>query len=244
MKYPGGKNGGGAYQRIINQIPPHGRYVEAFCGSAPVLRHKLPARESWAIDLDPGALAAIGDRVPDGTKLVADNAIWWIRDRRARQWWRPDDFLYCDPPYLLSTRRSGPMYEYELTEEDHRSLLDALRRLPCMVALSGYRSSLYRCELREWRTISWESMTRGGRMATEYLWMNYAEPEELHDYRFLGDTFREREKFGRRRKRWVAKLRRMKPIERQALLAAWSDFRSPGGIAETGDCRGNRQKRR
>lgn len=53
MNYPGGKNGAGVYQAIINQIPPHRVYIEAFAGSAAIYRHKLPARTSYLIDLDP-----------------------------------------------------------------------------------------------------------------------------------------------------------------------------------------------
>ena len=34
MTYPGGKNGAGIYQRIINHMPPHETYIEAFLGSA------------------------------------------------------------------------------------------------------------------------------------------------------------------------------------------------------------------
>ncbi|MGJ8626091.1 MAG: hypothetical protein ACSHXB_03935 [Sulfitobacter sp.] len=40
MTYPGGKNGGGAYQRIINHMPPHRFYIEPFLGSGAVLRNK------------------------------------------------------------------------------------------------------------------------------------------------------------------------------------------------------------
>ena len=38
MQYPGGKNN--CYQQIINLIPPHDTYIEAFLGSGAVLRHK------------------------------------------------------------------------------------------------------------------------------------------------------------------------------------------------------------
>ena len=29
MRYPGGKNGSGTFQRIINQIPPHEIFIPA-----------------------------------------------------------------------------------------------------------------------------------------------------------------------------------------------------------------------
>ena len=52
MTYPGGKNGPGVYQNIINQQPPHERYFELFLGSGAVLRNKRPASMSYGADLD------------------------------------------------------------------------------------------------------------------------------------------------------------------------------------------------
>jgi DNA adenine methylase len=63
-------------------------------------------------------------------------------------------------------------------------------------------------------------MTRGGKPATEYLWMNYPEPVRLHDYRYLGRNFRERQDFKRLRERWLRRLENMPTLKRQALLSA------------------------
>jgi hypothetical protein len=57
-------------------------------------------------------------------------------------------------------------------------------------------------------------------MAEEWVWMNYPPPVELHDYRYLGATFRERERVKRKSKRWTARLKSMPVLERQALLFA------------------------
>ena len=59
-------------------------------------------------------------------------------------------------------------------------------------------------------------------MATEWIWMNYPPPVELHDYRYLGDNFRERERIKKRTKRWVARLKKMPVLERKAFLSAIS----------------------
>ena len=48
--YPGGKGGAGVYQALINQMPPHSTYIEAFAGGGAVLRHKRPAALNVAID--------------------------------------------------------------------------------------------------------------------------------------------------------------------------------------------------
>ena len=62
-------------------------------------------------------------------------------------------------------------------------------------------------------------MTRGG-LAEECLWSNFPEPTELHDYRYLGEGFRERERIKRKTTRWTARLARMPLLERRCLLAA------------------------
>jgi hypothetical protein len=54
--------------------------------------------------------------------------------------------------------------------------------------------------------------------------MNYPPPIELHDYRYLGDNFRERERITKRTKRWVARLKKMPVLERKALLSAISSL--------------------
>ena len=133
---------------------------------------------------------------------------------------RGDEFIYLDPPYLRETRANGKrIYRHEMSLTDHINLLEAALRLDCMVAISGYWSELYADTLSGWRVASWTARTRQG-VATEYLWMNYPEPTRLHDYRYLGDTYRERDRIKRKKKRWVAKLQRMEPLERYALLAA------------------------
>lgn len=220
MRYPGGKNGAGTYQRLINQIPPHRVYIEAFAGSAAVLRHKRPAERSIAVDLDPGALAAPRDAdLPAGTQLVQEDGLTFL----AVYPFTGSEFVYCDPPYLLQTRSSGRMYTHEFTRRNHEQLLDILLELPCQVMVSGYWSRLYARRLDGWRTDHFRVITRGGKPAEEWVWMNYPEPAALHDYRYLGVNFREREKLGRQQKRWARRLRGMDRLQRLALLAALAE---------------------
>lgn len=51
-------------------------------------------------------------------------------------------FFYFDPPYLPETRRSGA-YKHEMTEQDHRELVDILKTIRGKVMLSGYPNDLY-----------------------------------------------------------------------------------------------------
>lgn len=147
-----------------------------------------------------------------------------------------DVVVYCDPPYLMSTRKSGRrLYAIEPSidtragaigdEAWHRRLLDVLNSLPCYVLLSGYWSELYDTWLRppKWRHCSYKVRTRGGQTVTEYLWCNFPEPMELHDYSYLGINRRERERIKRKKQRFAHKLLRMPTLERYAVLSAIRD---------------------
>jgi len=129
-------------------------------------------------------------------------------------------FCLCDPPYVMSTRSTQrPLYRCEMTEAQHVDLLRVVNLLPCYVMLCGYDSKLYRDALDGWRTISYTSMTRGGKLGREMCWLNYPEPSELHDYRFLGRHKRERERITRKVRTWTAGLQRLPALERQAIVA-------------------------
>ena len=238
MNYPGGKNGSGVVQAIINQIPPHKTYFEAFLGSGPVMRAKRPAPESIGVDSDAAVVVRWCDhtdqsgeaegkwRLPPGGSVILGDAISFLSSYQ----WRGGEFVYCDPPYLFDVRSSRrAMYTAEFGEvDDHQRLLRLLRSLPCMVALSGYFSELYADSLAEWRHVTFNTVARSGEVKTEWLWMNYPEPQALHDYRFLGDNYRERERLARMRRRWLARLARMEPLERLMLSAAIAES---GGVS-------------
>lgn len=229
----GGKGQAGTYQTIINQIPPHSTYIELFAGGGAVLRCKRPAQYSIAVDADAAAVAALaGLGIPGLTAKVGD-ALDFLR----KYPWIGGEFVYLDPPYLGETRKSQRRYyahEFE-TEELHLELLSLLLAVPAGVYLciSGYRSPLYDAMLPGWRRVDYQVVTRGGGLATESLWMNYPEPTELHDYSFLGDNYREREKIARRKKRWRRRLESMPALERYALLSSIDEMGEGGQLRST-----------
>jgi DNA adenine methylase len=268
MSYPGGKSGSGVYQTLINLMPPHDVYVEAFLGGGGVMREKLPAGLNVGIDLDRASLETVV--LPEGSPLPAlsagisrsgearrrrsaapawgpgildplirseggssrsqltrsgDGTRYELRHGDAIEFLRsvplpPSALVYCDPPYLRSTRATkSDLYKFEMTDAQHRELLHVLKALPCRVIISGYSSTLYAKELKGWNATAFQAATRG-KPAAEWVWFNYDKPVELHDYRYLGDDFREREQIKRMQRRWVAKLGAMPILKRQALLAA------------------------
>jgi DNA adenine methylase len=228
--YPGGKGGVGVYQTIINCMPPHETYIEAFLGGGAVLLNKLPARRNFGIDLDEEVVRRWADVDIPRLEILHGDARDILRD-----WsWQVDDYrrtlVYCDPPYLRETRSSKRlMYRRDFPYvEDHHSLLQTLTSLPCMVMVSGYTSPLYDSMIGHWRRVEFQTRNRAGAATVEIVWMNFPAPLELHDYRHLGRGFRERERIKRKRDRWKAKLLKMPDLERHAVLSAINELSDPG----------------
>lgn len=231
MKYPGGKGGSGTYQAIINLIPPHMVYIEAFAGGANVFERKAPAATSFLIERDPiqadilrSTIAAAGDaRAKVATFVINDDAISCLK-----KWaWAGDEFVYLDPPYVLSTRTKKAIYAHELSDFEHQELLAVLAKLSAQgvkFMLSGYRNAMYddAAGRHGWHRVDFQSMTRGG-VRTESLWMNYPAPAILADYDYVGQDFRERERIKRKVHRWVRRLQQLPALERAALLSAMRD---------------------
>jgi DNA adenine methylase len=224
MKYPGGK--GSVYKRLINLMPPHEVYIETHLGGGAIMRNKRPAQRNIGIEIDPKVLA-LWRNEPIEFELIQADAIEYLK----RYQFTGNELLYCDPPYLRETRKkSKKLYRYEYTYEQHRALLELLRSLPCMIMLSGYESALYIDYLKGWHAQCYTVGCHHG-TAVEWVWMNYPSPVELHDYRHLGNNFREREKLKKRATKWARRLQAMPVLERQALLIALQSVKEDKGTA-------------
>ena len=215
MSFVGGKSQSGVLQRIINLIPPHEAYIEPFFGSGAVMRFKKPATVNVGIDLEPR---------PAGLPAWVDFRQESAFDFLERYRWTGGEFVYADPPYVLSSRkRKRACYRFEFTDDDHRRLLTMLKKLPCRVLLSGYPSNLYAGLLPDWHCERFRVMTRGHSWANECLWYNYERPETLHDDRYTGTNYRDRLRLRRKRARWVSRLQRLPDLERSMLFSALVD---------------------
>jgi len=228
--YFGGKGGSGTYQTIINHIPPHQIYIEPFLGSGAIMRHKLPATLlNRGIDLDPkvGYLwnQAVKEKQLTTFEITCGDGIEFLRQLKAYNIFYPSwtkIFIYLDPPYLVETR-SDPRerYLFELNRSGHEDLLNVIYSMDCfMIAISCYQNDLYQEHLKNWNCIQFKSQTRRG-PATETLYMNYPPPETLHDYRYLGVNFRERERIRNKIKRHTNRLQNLPVLERNAILNAF-----------------------
>lgn len=108
----------------------------------------------------------------------------------------PTTLIYCDPPYVHSTRSALTKgtsttngYRHEMTDDDHRALADRLHRCVSMVVISGYPSPLYRDMYAGWETHQRSHVADRARMRTEVVWLNPACSVALH--RARGGLFSE-----------------------------------------------------
>lgn len=91
----------------------------------------------------------------------------------------PNVLIYADPPYVLSTR-SGKNYNYEMSDNDHIRLLEALIEHKGAVILSGYENPIYDEYLSKWNKCSINTTAEKGLKRVETLWMNFAYQTQLN----------------------------------------------------------------
>lgn len=220
--YNGGKNGNGTYQTIINQIPKHNIYVEPFAGSAAIFCHKLPAVNSILCDksrkqceilkskLSPSPIILNCDTVKSIKFIVTLCNLLHSCGHTV--------FMYLDPPYPFKSRSYQlPIYKHEMSDADHIALLNGIVSANFNIAISTYQNAMYAAKLTNWRLVRYQSIVRGG-TRTELLYMNYPKPSELHDYQYIGNTFRQRETFNRYRKNYINKFNRFPATLQNSIL--------------------------
>lgn len=142
--------------------------------------YRDPAGSTYSM---PDYLAAYADRVPPtaarlhGVSLECRPALEVAADYGKH----PNVLLYCDPPYL-ATSRNSTNYRHEMAREDeHRALAGALNECAAAVVLSGYASPLYEDLYAGWHRVELAAWTGNGirdgatktdGKRTEVLWSN------------------------------------------------------------------------
>ncbi|WDM74795.1 DNA adenine methylase [Xanthomonas sp. NCPPB 1638] len=209
-------------------MPKHEVYIESHLGGGAVMRNKRPAKRSVGIDLDPATLQRWnGIHIPN-MELVNEDALTYLN----RFSLAGTELIYVDPPYLPKTRRRERVYRFDYSINDHVALLDLLRTLPCAVMVSGYENELYNDMLSGWRRVTFNAKTHV-EVRQESVWMNYAEPAVLHDARYLGTNFRERQQIQRRQATIRRRVQEMPTVERSEFMR-WMNENF--GSAEEGLC--------
>lgn len=210
--YFGSKATSGLCQAIISVMPPHDTYIETHLGGGAIMKRKPAALRNIGIDINPKALASF--ECDYHVELVNKCAHQFLREYD----YHGNELVYCDPPYLQSTRTSDRRYRYDYEESDHRELLKILKTLPCNVILSGYRSSLYDELLPDWGALELQVMNQAG-VRTEKLWFNFV-PDRVFWAGYAGRNFTHRQTIKRRAANWAKRYQAMPRAERLAVLAA------------------------
>lgn len=200
--YFGGKGQASTVRRIVNVMPPHDYYLEPFLGRGRILEAKRPAeRASFGWELDPrmaaawnatarpGLIVGNSDGIDGAGRTIATLIASGVAPERV--------LVYCDPPYLMETRRNAQrVYFREWTADDHAAFLWWVCSLGVRVIVSHLPCIQYATALDGWHTFTFTNKIRTG-LQLEQLWMNYTPGTDLHDYRYIGSNFRERERFKR-----------------------------------------------
>ena len=200
-----------------------GRALEIHhCDGIEWLRFRFGATEysaSGSRDAGPPSPVAIcgGTRATHNTATPA-GAVQNSGGRPSRKY-AAEAFIFCDPPYVLSERSHGRIYENELSDADHLRFIGTVTQIlpsAAAVMVCGYACGLY-AALAAWRSIDHRVPTRGG-LQDERIWLNYPRTDNLHDFRYVGDCRRSRERIRRRQKNWLSQLLAMGDRERAAML--------------------------
>ena len=208
----GSKGTTGLSQAIVSAMPPHHTYLETHLGGGAIMKRKPPAQRSIGIDLNRRAIDNF--RCDQPVELHHGCAHRFLSgfDFQGRE------LVYCDPPYVQSTRRSERRYRFDYTDDDHVALLGILRSLPCQVMVSGYPSALYDAHLAGWRSLEVQ-VNNQSCVVTEKLWFNF-EPDRVHWASLAGRDFTHRQTVKRKAASWGRRYEAMPRAERLAVLAA------------------------
>lgn len=239
--YYGGKGGTGTPQAIINNIPNFSAYCELFLGGGSIFRHihfepddaiwlnelNYPVFNQWKQaklngEIPYQSLGITNEDAFEIIKALAYSRQMVFNPQTGKYIPSSDTFVFLDPPYVINSRKTPRLvYDCELTDEQHEEFIGLIRAMPQKVMVTHYPHPIYDEGLKDWRVQKFYSATRGG-FVIEHMYMNYDEPNELKDYYYLGNDFRERELIRNKIKRAVAKMERLPLYERQAIFKALS----------------------
>lgn len=98
--------------------------------------------------------------------------------------------IYCDPPYLLSTRH-GRQYKCEMDESEHEELLKLLLEHKGYAIISGYDSELYNDMLQGWNKFETKAYSQVHTKTRETIWLNYKPAVQLTISDLLGGGYKQ-----------------------------------------------------
>lgn len=221
--YYGGKTSNGTYQTIINHIPPHDIFLSLFLGNCGITRKIRAAKYSVLNDIDPNVINNWKTlNLPNNYRLFNIPALKILQALKDFVDCPGIIFIYLDPPYRKVVRRNKKdVYNFEMSDLDHQDLLSQIVAMSdqpnVKIMISHYPDVIYDEILNGWSRHDYYSMTRNG-MILERIYYNYTLTDQLHDYSYIGEDFREREAMARIKRNFIKKLNRLPAKLRNSII--------------------------
>lgn len=216
--YTGSKGADGMCEFLINHIPVHKMYFELFAGSAQLFQKKLPAALSILTELDEIQCDKLRFlHIAASYDVINTNAIDYLRNYKFDS---SIDFIYLDPPYPASARKSTrPLYKYEMMDDaSHIELLEVIKKIPANIMISCRQNQLYDQVLKDWHKKKFLTGDRGGAVH-EIIYMNYDISKLfLHQYDYVGNGCHDRQRIKRKVGTFTNKLKRLDNNERHLFI--------------------------
>lgn len=211
--YIGNKNIPGVIELLVNNLPKSSRYFSLFFGSGGLENSVYTSGANWVC-------AEKDEKCMQYQSAQAVIEFKCYKVLLAAFVFNNSDFIFADPPYMFSSRRSEKSYyKHEFNDTDHEHLLKKLVNLNCRVMLTHPKSELYMRYLAEWTCVPFTYQSRQG-LFEDCLWLNY-DPAglELINYNALGSNFVERQAIKRKRSNFVRKFKELSFHERASVIA-------------------------
>jgi len=214
--YVGNKNFSNVIHFLVNHLPLSNRYFSLFFGSGGLENSVYTASAKWICsEINPECKKY--EKPPQSIIAFLD-----YKDLIESFVFTDSDLIFADPPYLLSSIRSGKnYYPFRFTTHDHIEFLNYMISNNSKIIITHPECGLYSSFLQEWFSFPFSYMTRGG-MFHDCLYTNFSigSRVELLSYDCLGHNFIDRQRIKRQRLNIVNKFKRLNPQIRFALLAA------------------------
>lgn len=212
--YIGNKDFSNVIHFLINHLPKSDRYFSLFFGGGGLENSKFTAEANFICsEIDPDCKKY---EVPPQSIIQFLN----YKDLLESFVFTPADFIFADPPYLLSSIRARKnYYKFGFTDHDHIEFLNYIRSSPARVMLTHPESKLYSSMLSGWYQEPFTYMTRGG-LFHDTLYTNYSLGSgiELLNYSCLGRDFTDRQRIKRQRFNIINKFKNLDPLIRKAIF--------------------------
>ncbi len=199
---------GGLAQAVINEIPPHERFIEI--ARRPLIVWRIRPAATTVVVVPPALIDGGYRTAYPGVEIVDEPPSTYLAAGR----WSRTDFIYCDPAAAIRPDDADRWEDLVLQLQN-----TAARVMVKLTKTGPYPVAAVCVELATWRRLDLYQCRGRQKPNWNTLFMNYDRPAELHDYRHLGHDYRSRERIRKRIVGWQRRLDELPMHELVAILA-------------------------